>query len=360
MVDFVPNHSATDAPEIPSQMRYYVRAPPGTTDPSRYLPNGIAYGCGQWCSPWTDVAQLNYMDRDLRAFRISQMKAIASVADGMRCDMAHLLLNDAFWSYWQTELTAWGYSALPTEFWADAIAAVRADFPDCVFMAESYGDVLARLHALGFDYAYDKDPLDRLRDGDVAGFKALLCGSNETFKRRLAHFTENHDEPRAVETFRGNVTVADAAAAALLTWPGLRFVNQGQEEGFARRIDVHLRRALPEPVQPAAVEFYAKLFAVLNTTALRGGEYTLKSIDGSDTILTWEWAKGEEHVLVCVNFSPWDSGGNVVCGDAPLSGDTIPVTDLMTGTVYQRDPNVMRTTGLTIVLAPYQVQIMKY
>jgi hypothetical protein len=359
MVDFVPNHSATDAPEVSTHPHYYVRAPRGAGDPSRHLPGGIAFGCGRWCAPWTDVAQLNCMDRELRAFRIAQMKAVAAVADGMRCDMAHLLLSDAFWSYWRAELTAWGYAPLPTEFWADATAAVRAEFPACVFLAESYGDAAA-LHALGFDFTYDKEPLDRLRDGDVGGFRALLWGSGDGFKRRLAHFTENHDEPRAVEAFRGNLAAANAAAAALLTWPGLRFVNHGQTEGLARRIDVHLRRAVAEPARPEAVEFYARLFAVLNTQALREGEHALRAFDGLDTILTWEWAKGEEHVLVCVNFGWTGGGGNVICGDAPLSGDTIPVTDLMTGTVYDRDPKVMRTTGLTIVLGPYQVQIMKY
>lgn len=360
MVDFVPNHSATDAPEILSNLTFYIRAAPGTSDPSRFLPNGIAYGCGEWCDPWTDVAQFNYMDLNLRTFRIEQMKRIATLADGMRCDMSHLILNDAFWNYWQTELTAWGYEKLPTEFWADAISSVKSEFPDCVFMAESYGDVLKQLQGLGFDYTYDKDPLDRLKEGDIAGFKNLLWNTDLEYKKHLAHFTENHDEPRAVETFGGNLLAANAAAAALLTWPGLRFVNQEQWNGYARKIDVHLRRAFPEDIQSIAVEFYNHLFIVLNTNALRNGNYSLKTIDGSDTILTWKWVNDDEHILVCVNFSPNESGGNVICEDAPLTGDVIPVLDMMTDTVYERDPKQMRETGLVLVLDGYQVQIMKY
>jgi hypothetical protein len=98
----------------------------------------------------------------------------------------------------------------------------------------------------------------------------------------------------------------------------------------------------------------------LATDALKSGDYTLETISGSDTILTWKWVKGDEHVLVCVNFSPDTSGGSVVCQDAPLTGDTIPVLDMMTDTVYDRDPKEMRSTGLVIVLDGYQVQVMKY
>jgi hypothetical protein len=145
MLDYVPNHSATDAPEVNTSVNFYIRAPPGTVDPNKYMPNGIAYGCGQWCDPWTDVAQFNYMDEDFRASRIAVLKKIASYADGMRCDMSHLILNDAFYSYWEKELTAWGYTKLPTEFWKDAISAVKAEYPECIFMAESYGDVLYTL-----------------------------------------------------------------------------------------------------------------------------------------------------------------------------------------------------------------------
>lgn len=361
MLDFVPNHSACDAPEVTSNMEYYVRCEQGKTpDPSVYLSNGIAFGCGMWCAPWTDVAQFNYMDNGLRQNRISVLKKIASLADGCRCDMAHLILNDNFWDYWNNQLRSWGYSKASTEFWADAISAVKKDYPNFIFMAESYGDVLQKLHQCGFDYTYDKDLLDNLRDRNVYQFKQTISNTDINYKRHLAHFTENHDEPRAVSLFNDNYEAADAAAVALLTLPGLRFFFQEQWNGYSRKLDVHLRRAISETPNGKVQYFYKRLFQILKMNALVDGEFTVLGIQGSDTILTWKWTKGDQHVLVTVNFGDNQSGGFIVCDDAPLNGSTIPVTELFTDVVYNRDPNEMRSQGLFVLLDGYQVQVFNY
>ena len=56
MLDFVPNHSAVDCPYTSSNINYYVRAPSGTSDSSKYLSNGIAYGSAcSGCGSWTYV-----------------------------------------------------------------------------------------------------------------------------------------------------------------------------------------------------------------------------------------------------------------------------------------------------------------
>jgi hypothetical protein len=169
----------------------------------------------------------------------------------------------------------------------------------------------------------------------------------------LAHFVENHDEPRAVAPFRGSIEIANAAAAALLTLPGLRFVYQDQWNGYANKIDVHLRRSSPESPNRAAVVFFDRRFKILNIRALKTGEFVLKPVNGSDSIVAWEWAKEDEHILVAVNSGANTSGGHVFCEDAPLNGNTIPVQDLMTDTNIPRDPNAIRSQGLCIVLTPY-------
>ena len=184
MLDFVPNHSAQDAPEIETKPNFYIRAEKGTTpDPARYnTTTGIAYGCGIWCDPWTDVSQYNYMDSEFRQHQIDVLKKIAGYADGVRCDMSHLILKDAFWSYWEKQLVSWGYTKNEKEFWSEAISAVKEEFPDFKFMAESYGDVLQQLHDCGFDYTYDKDLLDKLYAHDVSGFTQLLDAHDLTYK----------------------------------------------------------------------------------------------------------------------------------------------------------------------------------
>ena len=362
MLDFVPNHSAQDAPEVLSKQNFYIRAEKGVSpDPRRFnTSTGIAFGCGMWCDPWTDVAQFNYMDKEFRQHQIDVLKKIAGVADGVRCDMSHLILRDAFWSYWEKELTSWGYSKIESEFWADAISAVKAEYPNFKFMAESYGDVLQTLHDCGFDYTYDKDLLDKLYAHDVAGFSWLLDQHNLEYKEKLAHFTENHDEPRAVGKFWNWPPAADSASAALLTLPGMRFFFQDQWEGPKNKLDVHLRRATAEAPDQTVVEFYNKLFPILRREALTKGTWTHLSCDGSSDILAWKWVHDDERILCAIHFGEGQAGGNIRLDDAPLSGSQIPVTDLMTGTTYYRDPEVLRTQGLTVVLGEYQVQIFQY
>lgn len=360
MLDFVPNHSACDAPTITSKLNFYVRCPQGQSiDPAKYMSNGIAYGCGIWCAPWTDVAQYNYADAEFRQHQIDVLKYIASLADGCRCDMAHLIINDEFWNYWQTQLSSWGYSKPSTEFWADAISAVKAVYPNFKFMAESYGDVLSKLHSFGFDWAYDKDPLDKIYSHDVKGYQQYVANHNLDFFSKTAHFTENHDEPRAIDKFWNWNPAADCATATLLTLPGLRFFNQDQWLGYKNKIDVHLRRAVSENPRSDVFSFYTQLFKVLDTDALKNGQFTQLWVSGSDTIPAWKWVSGNQHILVVANFNENTSGGSVVLSDAPGSGN-IDVKELMSGTTYQRDAQTLRTSGLYVVLSQYQVQVFQY
>jgi hypothetical protein len=362
MLDYVPNHSAADAPEVTTNLSFYVRCPPEESpDPGKYFSNGIAYGCGAWCDPWTDVAQFNYMDQNFRASRIAVLKKIASLADGIRCDMAHLIINNAFWDYWKTQLLAWNYTESNTEFWSDAISAVKTEYPECIFMAESYGDVLGTLHSFGFDFTYDKDPLDHLRDGNVNEFKSKIWNRDISFARRMAHFTENHDEPRSVANFKGNKKVANSAALALLTLPGLRFVNQDQWNGYANKIDVHLRRAVKEDVDTNVISFYEALWGLLKRSELRSGDFSFPEFGSCDGFLFWKWSVNASRVLVAINFGSGQGSCRVRCPDAPGGGDdTVHVLELLTGVRYERSAGEMKDPGLYVELQGYSQQVFQY
>ena len=123
---------------------------------------------------------------------------------------------------------------------------------------------------------------------------------------------------------------------------------------------MHLRRAKTESVDQSVLNFYNTFIPILNMDAVKDGNWTHLHFDGSDDILTWKWVKGDQRILCAVHFGEGESGGNVVLDDAPLSGSQIPVVDLMTQTTYYRDPQVLRTQGLTVVLSEYQVQIFQY
>ena len=108
--------------------------------------------------------------------------------------MAMLLLNDVFAKTWaHFPATA---PVPTTEFWADAIAAVKKAHPDFLFLAEAYWNLEARLYALGFDYAYDKIVYDRILDHRHADLQKHLLDAPPGFVAKGAHFLENHDEKR--------------------------------------------------------------------------------------------------------------------------------------------------------------------
>ena len=116
---------------------------------------------------------------------------IAGQCDGVRCDMAMLLLPDVF-------QRTWGIS--PEPFWPKATAAVRNRYPELTFMAEVYWDLEWTLQQQGFDYCYDKRLYDRLGTGPARPVRDhLLAGLD--YQDKLARFLENHDEPRAASDF---------------------------------------------------------------------------------------------------------------------------------------------------------------
>ena len=170
---------------------------------------------------------------------IAELVRIAGQCDGVRCDMAMLVLPDVF------ERT-WGRRA--PLFWPDATRRVRERVPGFCFMAEVYWDLEWTMQQQGFDYAYDKRLYDRLRDGHARPVREHLHAGLD-YQDKLARFMENHDEPRAAATF----TPGMHEAAAVITYlsPGLRFFHQGQFEGRRKRISPHLVRAPLEPTDGA-------------------------------------------------------------------------------------------------------------
>lgn len=156
------------------------------------------------------MLQLDYSQSALQAAMIDELLAIAP-----RCDIAMLILPEVF------ERT-WGKTIEP--FWPKAITAVRKRFPDFVLLAEVYWDLEWTLQQQGFDFTYDKRLYDRLRARVGYPVREHL-GAGLDFQQKLARFLENHDEPRAAETFP--LEIHKAAAIITFLSPGLRFFMMG-------------------------------------------------------------------------------------------------------------------------------------
>ena len=309
MLDFVPNHMGLDHPWVEEHPEYFItgteldlaRAPQNYTWVKRKGGDLLlAYGRDPYFAGWPDTLQLNYANPATQEAMIGELVKIAGQCDGVRCDMAMLVLPDVF------ERT-WGQRA--PLFWPTATQRVRERVPGFIFMAEVYWDLEWTLQQQGFDYAYDKRLYDRLRDHHARPVREHFHAGLD-YQNKLARFLENHDEPRAAATFPPGIH--EAAAVITFLSPGLRFFHQGQFEGRKKRISPHLCRAPDEPVDPALRQFYDRLLTVMRQPVVRDGQWQLLECapawDGNWTndcfvAFAWQGADGER-LLVAVNYAP--------------------------------------------------------
>ena len=273
-------------------------------------PRIVAHGRDPYFPGWLDVLQLNYRHAGLREAMMQELLRVAEVADGVRCDMAMLILPEVFRRTWgERSLPADGTPPVDEPFWPEAIRRVRARQPHFLFMAEVYWDLERRLMGEGFDYCYDKRLYDQLRARDAAAVRGHL-GSDPAYQDKLVRFLENHDELRAASAFP--VAVHQAAAILAYLIPGLRFFHEGQLEGRTFKVPMSLGRRPAETVDPVLQQFYRELLACLRRPEVRQGRWQLLEAaparEGNPAgnpflAFAWEGAAGER-LLAAVNFGP--------------------------------------------------------
>jgi len=364
MLDFVPNHTGLDHPWTEDHPEYYVAGTEANLAgaPQNYVrverAGGdliLAHGRDPYFPGWPDTLQLNYGNAATQDAMLGELIKVASQCDGVRCDMAMLVLPEVF------EQT-WGIKA--ESFWPKATRQVRERFPEFCFMAEVYWDLEWTLQQQGFDYTYDKRLYDRLREGNARPVRDHLRAELE-YQNKLARFLENHDEPRAAATFTRDVH--EAAAAITFLSPGLRFFHQGQLEGRTKRISPHLCRAPAERVEQALQLFYQRLLDVLRNPVLRDGNWQLlesaPAWDGnwsSDCFVAFAWQAADgQRLLVTVNYAPHQSQCYLRLPFPDFSSRRWNLKDLMSDATYERDGDGLMSPGLYLDVGPWRYHVFE-
>lgn len=352
IVDFVPNHVAPDHPWLLEHPEYFVLGDVSDLQdhPSEFLAVGgavIARGRDPFFPPWPDVAQLNAFGPGLRRAAAATLSEIAEQADGVRCDMAMLMLNAAFaWT--------WGHraGAVPAEeYWTQVIGSVREEHPDFVFAAEAYWDLEWDLQQLGFDLCYDKRLYDRLlHEGPAAVREHLRAGLD--FQRHLIRFLENHDEPRVVSLLEPDRE--RAAAVAIATLPGAVMWHEGQFQGWRVHVPVFLARRPPEPTDDDLERFHLDLLAA--TDGRRQGRWELLDTSGwsgdcsNEQLLVWSWSDAAQRTLIVINDADGPAAGRIHLRWKDLGPHMWQLTDLLTNEVFVRDGPELAAEGLYVQL----------
>jgi hypothetical protein len=369
LLDFVPNHVGVDHRWVKERPELFVQSlaeAPGTfAQPTRSGVRWLAHGRDPYFAPWTDTVQVDYRRPATRTMMTQLLQSIARRCDGVRCDMAMLVLNEVFAKTWESFPIA-NHQSPTTEFWASAIPLVKETQPGFLFLAEGYWGLEARLQALGFDYIYDKPLYDGLVSRDAAGIQKHLLGLAAGAIAASAHFLENHDEPRVASI----LSPAEQRAAALLILglPGMRFLHEGQLTGARLKLPVQLARRPEEAAQAEVASLYEQLLTMLPGTAVGQGSGQLSKLRGAwagnptaqnFVIVQWQ-RQAPEFDLVAVNLAPHRSQCYALLNLEHLAAHNWAMKDLLGEERYQRSGDDMQIQGLYLDLPAHGAQLFHF
>ena len=378
ILDFVPNHMGLDHSWAIQRPNLFVGAP---VDSAVHINEAIkirgvygdrilAHGKDPYFAGWSDTLQLDYRRPETRKAMIEQLEKIATRCDGVRCDMAMLILNDVFEKTW-AHVPAMDQSGQPIEacadeFWWTAIATIKGQHPGFVFLAEAYWDLEDRLCDLGFDYAYDKKLYDLVLHGDW-GVTGHLQGLGNKNGRR-AHFLENHDEPRinAKLPFEAHT----AAALLVMGLPGLRFLHDGQLDGRRRFARIQLSRRADESKDQGVADIYDRVLSSIKGTAVGRGQWHLPETrpawDGNTThfaftLVQWQTPGDAKHFdVVVINNSNQGAQCRAMLTAQGLGQGTWTLRDVLSHEQYERDGEDMVENGLFLDVGPHAAQLFRF
>jgi glycosidase len=279
IIDWVPNHTAWDNVWVRQHPAYFVRNDSGGLTVPRDDKGNL--------TDWTDVAQLDYHNPELRRAMIDAMRFWLSTfgLDGFRVDAAGFV---------------------PDDFWREALPQLRASVKRPILLLAEWGDV--KMHRFGFDLTYawdsygrlkavwDSVPASRFVQQELADLRTLPAGG-----MRL-RFTTNHDETAwdnpPVTRFK-SAAGARAAYVAMALLPGRPLIYDGQEVESAQKLPLFERDPIKwdQPDAAAARAFYKKVVTLARSDpAFVSGNVELVETSAPNDVIAFR--RGDALVLV--------------------------------------------------------------
>ena len=291
ILDWVANHTSPDAVwESGKPSDWYVRDSLGNTV-TQY--------------DWTDIAELNYDNKDMREeMRRSMRFWLDMGVDGFRCDMA---------------------CEVPLDFWRETLPELRKEYPGTYYLAEGENPELHRdafdasyaweLHHLLNDIAKGKKSAADLKA--YIGKDAAACPP-EAFRLM---FTSNHDENSWAGTeFERMGDAADVMALLTFLLPsGQPLIYTGQEIGYDHRFEFFEKDPVPAWEWNERSDFYRSLVDMRHAhpalaAGEKGGAIEYLDTDAADVLVfsrsvsASESLDGEaDEVIAAVNLGAEDA-----------------------------------------------------
>ncbi len=277
-IDWVPNHTAWDHPWVEEHPEYYMKDSTGA----------ITYE-----ADWTDIAQLNYENKELWGKMIDKMKYWIEEAniDGYRVDHA-------------------GHD-IPLAFWKKAIPEVNESKEDFFWLAEWNTPDMHPWFDATYTWEYFHLTTEiAAGDTSLSAITNYMAKQDTTFPEHAyrLYFTSNHDENSwngTDEELFGDNFENFAVMAATIN--GMPLVYSGQETGLDKRLEFFQK----DPINWDGYEyesFYRTLFELKDRNEALwngqyGGDFQVVETTPSEDVYAYKRVKGDNEVFVILNFS---------------------------------------------------------
>ena len=297
ILDWVANHTSWDHPWITQHPEYY------THDKK-----------GKMVAPfdWTDVAELDYNNQNLRKAMLEDMKYWLTEfkIDGFRCDVA---------------------AEVPTDFWENTTTELNKIKPVFMLMEAEKAELMKT--AFDMQYAWEMHHVMNVIAKGERTVKTFddLVKKNDSINQKddiYMNFTSNHDENSWNGTeFERMGDAAETFAALTFTIPGMPLIYNGQEYDLNKRLKFFEKDTIPHTVGKM-MGVYQKLAKLKSENpALNGGKNpaSYKRILTSNDlkILAFEREKSGNKIIFLSNLTKTNTILNV-----PIEGVFI---DYMSG-----------------------------
>lgn len=315
MLDWVANHTSWDNEWIKNKSWY-------TQDMNGNIisPEG---------TNWSDVADLNYNNREMRTAMIDAMKywVFNANIDGFRCDAVDFV---------------------PYDFWVEANAALKKISTHTLIMLaegtrnDHFKAGFQMVYGMGYYYVLENQifgngaSATRIQDFNTSEYATALIGS------QVVRYTTNHDvylSDGSPVSLMGGKKGSMSAFLVTAFMKGVPMIYSGQEVGSTGVIDYFLKTPINWSTNPDMKEEYKRILKFRsNSKAVKSGNLLAFS---SDDVVAFTKTADAEKVMVIANLR-----GNPVTYDVPFSlvgtkwknvftGASITLTQRMTLPQYE-------------------------
>ncbi len=276
ILDWVPNHTGWDHVWLKDHPEYYTQNQKGEV----IHPEG---------TDWTDVADLNYDNQEMRKKMIEEMNywLTKEGVDGFRCDVA---------------------GSVPTDFWEQAIPELRKS-KDVFMLAEAWEPELLKEGLFDMAYAWDgHHMMNKIAKGeeDATAFAKYMSKTLEQYEEDdiLMNFVTNHDENSWNGTIKERMgDLGEAMTVLSYLTPGMPLIYSGQEYDLDHRLLFFEKDSFPH-TKGNTWKLLEKLAALKQTnTALNGGKAAAQysPIDSDKNVIAFARTNGDDQVVFVAN-----------------------------------------------------------